>query len=528
MKIGIIGAGWYGCHLALALKKAGHDVTLFEKNEGIFSSISGTFGIRLHAGPHYPRSEETRKNCKRGFSRFIQHYPELVIAHQYSIYGLGDVDADGNPSKVDVHTFRSVCGESDHCNEIDPESYGYQGLLSAIDVEEPSIAVGSRLRNAFIRYLNDADVKINYNYEVKKIEPSRTSVLIGSDTTTEVFDKVINATSYQAFVPNDNDFPFDFEIKYQPCLALIYKDTTPDSRPISFIVTDGWFPSLLPITADNESASFSRSYILTHGKWTIMGSYSTSSEAKHVLTELDTDFVERYVKPSTENEMSRFWPTFADRFEYCGWTGEVLAKLKTKREFRSAITYEKDGIIQIVPGKINNIFDVEDEVLALLQDESLVLQRHGYRYIKNGVLDTSRNEIIEKPRLDDPNTCNLQTYQELQLKVSTEYAIQPRTSTFFKSTSSLYQRKNKQLDRLPQNYHFELQCLAGLVGGVATLTAMICILPIVGTTLSVIAGSAAIIGASCWAYNLFVAPQNQQKEALDMEQPLYRLENRGA
>ncbi len=63
MHIAIIGAGWYGAHLACELAKQRHTVTLIEKNIAILSETSGTFGVRLHRGPHYPRSSETRKGC---------------------------------------------------------------------------------------------------------------------------------------------------------------------------------------------------------------------------------------------------------------------------------------------------------------------------------------------------------------------------------------------------------------------------------------------------------------------------------
>ncbi len=115
MNIYIIGSGWYGCHIALYLVQAGHNVTLLERNSDIFQGTSGQFGIRLHSGPHYPRSAATRESCRRGGAEFKQHYPELVVPHQYSIYALGTLDADKNPSKVSQKNFESVCHESPEC-----------------------------------------------------------------------------------------------------------------------------------------------------------------------------------------------------------------------------------------------------------------------------------------------------------------------------------------------------------------------------------------------------------------------------
>jgi hypothetical protein len=99
MKIAIVGAGWYGCHLALKLKKAGHSVVLLEKNSDISMQISGKFGIRLHLSPHYPRSDATTNNCRNNFEKFKNEYSDLIVEHDYSIYGLGNFDADGLPSK---------------------------------------------------------------------------------------------------------------------------------------------------------------------------------------------------------------------------------------------------------------------------------------------------------------------------------------------------------------------------------------------------------------------------------------------
>ena len=67
MKIAIIGAGWFGCHLASELKNDGHSILLFEKEKDIFAGASGNNQNRLHLGYHYPRSYITREQSKKGF-----------------------------------------------------------------------------------------------------------------------------------------------------------------------------------------------------------------------------------------------------------------------------------------------------------------------------------------------------------------------------------------------------------------------------------------------------------------------------
>ena len=49
MNIAIIGAGWYGLHIASKLTEGGHLITIFEKSDRIFSGASGnnhpSFGV---------------------------------------------------------------------------------------------------------------------------------------------------------------------------------------------------------------------------------------------------------------------------------------------------------------------------------------------------------------------------------------------------------------------------------------------------------------------------------------------------
>jgi len=523
MKIGIIGSGWYGCHLALSLKKKGHDVTIYEKNRTIFSGISGKFGIRLHAGPHYPRSLETRKSCQRGLIEFKQRYPDLVIEHEYSIYGLGKVDAEKNPSRISEKQFKEVCAETNNCFEIDPKMRGYQDLQSVVEIDEPSIVLGDRLRNKFLLELCKAKIPIYFNTRVNNISNNGPSVTIETDDEFTSFDRVINATGYKSNIPNTDDFPVPIEVTYQPCVALVYEDTKPDKKPFSFIIIDGWFPCLMPVIDEEESDIIkSRKYILTHGKWTIMGSYSSEAEASTLLEYLDDDFIKNKIKTYAQHEMERFWPEFSERFKYVGWKSEVIAKLKTKREFRSAITYEKNGVIHIIPGKVSNIFDVEREINVLLEkkpadnlrrtwrngvsslfeDSSIILSYNGYKYVKHGVLHGSMAEIIEKPSHGEPNTCSIQTFAEIQqeekLTKRPQIIIPP-----YIDLKLIREYQNNIVEDSLQNTFFEIECFAGIAGGLSMFALMLLTLPATGPAIAAATSSAAVLGSGYCAYRLF-------------------------
>jgi len=424
MKICIIGAGWYGSHIARAARQAGHEVTLVDRNARIFQGVSGSRGIRLHSGPHYPRSVQTRQGCHVNSEKFSNTYPGLVIPHQYSVYGLGEEDANGAPSKVDEGQFDAVCQETTS-EKITPAEWGYQHLISAFNVKEPSIAGGEHLCTEFEGYLKQAGVRVVCNFNVTKLERTSNGISVTDGNTTETFDFVVNSTCFENLLPN-KPLPFDIEAVYQPCLALVYRDKleTVAKPPFSFIVMDGMYPCMMPyneryvgpLKKDDKGDAY-RVYMVTHGKWTIMASCDTFEKSQAVLHGITDEFVAQHIAPKCEADMTKFWPAFKNRFEYLGWTGSTLAKVKTAKEFRGAFSFcERDRpVAHVFPGKVGCIFSVGDEILTLLRNQQEdILEQDGYKFVKHGVLHEALGEMTEKPAAnDDRNTCQLQTYTEL-------------------------------------------------------------------------------------------------------------------
>ncbi|MHA6197674.1 FAD-dependent oxidoreductase [Pseudomonas wadenswilerensis] len=409
MHIAVAGAGWSGCHIALELAGRGHRVVLIEREADIFNGVSGSFGIRLHKGPHYPRSRATRDLCATTLQRFCARYPELVVTHEAAVYAHGTRDAIGQPSKVSGGVFDAVCHESPECRRIDPPAWGYRNMGAAYDLDEPSAVLGVRLRDYFRARLAAAGVEVRCRRQVLEAHGvgGRMRLALDDGGCVDV-DRLVNATGYQSLVPPGGPV---LDVVYQVCLGLQYEDSQPGQKPISFIVMDGWFPCLMPCVDDHEPSP--RHYVLTHGSYTILGSFPTPGQAQALLDSLDDAFVESRVRPLSEQQMCRFWPGFRPRFRYAGWKGVVLAKLRTRSEFRSSVVFEQAGIIHVFPGKITHVLQAGDEVLALLEDRGCVV-KHGLRHVRGGVLDRARCEIADKPRAGEANTADLQTHEMLR------------------------------------------------------------------------------------------------------------------
>lgn len=144
MRIRILGAGWYGCHLALAFLREGHDVEIHETQGRIFKGASGSIPARLHLGFHYPRSRMTRAACQEHSTAFMERYGFLTTGVPINIYAIAR-----DHSLVDFDQYvRTLQGEVEFVTITDPAEYGLQNVEGALLTGERHI-VTDRARAYF-------------------------------------------------------------------------------------------------------------------------------------------------------------------------------------------------------------------------------------------------------------------------------------------------------------------------------------------------------------------------------------------
>ena len=84
-KIAIIGAGIFGCTLAIILSKK-FDVQIFEKKRSILNEASKMNQFRFHLGFHYPRSQKTIKEIQKDYKDFVKFYGKKVYGNTDNYY----------------------------------------------------------------------------------------------------------------------------------------------------------------------------------------------------------------------------------------------------------------------------------------------------------------------------------------------------------------------------------------------------------------------------------------------------------
>lgn len=320
MKILILGAGWYGCHLARALRADGCDVFIVDKAGVIFAGASGGIPARVHLGFHYPRSAATRSACLAHQSRFMAEYGHLTAGVPVNLYAIAAHD-----SLLDFGTYvHTLAGSVPFLPVRDPAEYGLQNVEGAVLTGERHV-ITRKAREFFARELG----------EVVSANP-------GDCPFTP--DWTIDAT-FCARESAGVD-------RYEPCVTALLRG--PTDRAVT--VMDGPFPSVYPW--DEERGLLS----LTSAKFTPLARCATRQEAEEVLAAAE----ERELSLRCQamlGQIAHFWPIAANAFELHGWRLSIRAMPRSGADARLVDIVEFPGnVLRVRAGKIDAVLDAEDIV----------------------------------------------------------------------------------------------------------------------------------------------------------------------
>lgn len=224
MRIRVLGAGFYGCSLALSLMNDGHSVVVHEIADRIFAGASGGIPARLHQGFHYPRSRMTRAACHEHSDAFMERYGFLTMGVPINIYAIA-----ADHSLVDFDQYvRTLAGEVEFIRVARPEEFGLRNVEGALLTGERHI-VTDKARDYFQQALKG---HVSLNTAPGKVD-------------SDDWDLTIDAT----FCANDAA-GVD---RYEPCLVVMLEG------PIDKAVTimDGQFGSVYPWNEEKRLSSLS-------------------------------------------------------------------------------------------------------------------------------------------------------------------------------------------------------------------------------------------------------------------------------
>ena len=329
----IIGGGWYGCHLALSLKKKGFQIQLYEKNEEIFSEASFNNQNRLHLGFHYPRSYKTRLQSKKGYEDFLLNYRELIQNLELSIYAVSK-----DLSLMDFDTYKSIMKSTelnfeDITNNPPFKLNNLQGIIKT----DEKIIDSSKAKKFFKNHLKDISIN-NFEVTLKDINKFLNNDCFVIDCT---WNKIFKNKSFF----------------YESSILLKYKKKTKLSFGLT--IMDGNFPSIFPIDdqyislSDVEHTPFFKSL-------SFKNAYDSISNIK--INQVND------IMNKMETKIKKYVPNFYELFEFT----EPILSIKTKKlndksaDRSTYIIPIKDNLYSVYSGKIDTIFNIESQLLAIL------------------------------------------------------------------------------------------------------------------------------------------------------------------
>lgn len=362
----IIGGGFFGCRLALLLKKEfSINVLLLEKGPDLLLRASYHNQARVHNGYHYPRSVITAMRSRINFPRFVDEFRPAVVNDFDKYYAVAR-----NYSKVTAQQFRIFFDRIEA--PLKPVPKPVEKLFNP-DLIERLFTVQEYAFNADVLRaqlknqleLAGADVRLNCPAtSVKQAEggsidlhyEDRNLGQTVSVNTRAVFNCTysnINTLLANSGLPKIN-------LK-QELTEMAAVQVPPQIEKLGITVMCGPFFSVMPFPSLGLH-SFSHVRYTPHRYW-YDKDMSTDNDTLFDAMQRQSNFV------AMQKDAARYMPILAEcEFKRSLWEVKTLLPASEGDDSRPILfneSRELPGLVSIMGGKIDNIYDMETEVLNL-------------------------------------------------------------------------------------------------------------------------------------------------------------------
>lgn len=365
-QVTIVGGGFYGAAIGLFLKKIKkiENVTIYEQSDQLLGRASYANQARVHNGYHYPRSFTTAFRSHANFERFSKDWAVCIKKDFDKYYALARRN-----SKVTSSQFQRFCAQIE--SPILPAEEDIVRLFNPVLIEkvfkvEEYAFDACKLRDWLQAELASAGVKTMLNHQVFDAHHSESGeVAFQMKSPSGEIKRIhtpllLNCTYSGLGQIHRNDFCSGMDLKHEITeLALI--QVPPVMNSIGITVMDGPFFSVMPFPAQN-CHSLSHVRYTPHRHW----------RDRHGISPyevLDDDPCETRVDRMIRDAI-RYLPVLASS-EHLESLFEVKTVLvKNEADDGRPILFREDprirGLISILGGKIDNIYDILESIDALV------------------------------------------------------------------------------------------------------------------------------------------------------------------
>jgi hypothetical protein len=344
MKIAIVGAGFFGHHIAaeLAVRYPSSTVDIFEMAQAPLLGAGTINQCRLHLGFHYPRSGYTIYQSVINYDRFLETYGEFlnpVDNNLYAVHRDGLSTAEQYLAVMDSFSLPYERMEVPKDLFVRPEE-----ISLLLRVPEKSIdvrLVRTRLSERFSGTLH-------LGITIDEIDPTAGRLFSGTGQYGP-FDFVINAT----YVDPNLGLPESkrFGLKHELTALVLAKTSLPATTAVT--IMDGSFVSLYPAYG---------------GLHTLSSVAHTPFRKYPNVAELLADYPRREALAVQERVSERIGQHVQEHLGLTYSVKEVWVTAKTKLatdkgDSRVTEVRRHDRLFSVLCGKIDAVFGASDTIL---------------------------------------------------------------------------------------------------------------------------------------------------------------------
>jgi hypothetical protein len=220
MKIAIIGAGFYGCSIALELVNDYTDIQidLYEKGKDIFKGAASNNQHRIHKGFHYPRSNETIDQILNNYQSFKDKYYDLISPVKDNYY-LIEKNSKVNLEDY-INKYKSFGVPFREIDNFEIEPFVNTELIEGgISTTEEVINLKKAYEYFKERIMNSKNISLKLKKNITEID--------GNKIDDEKYDFIINCTYNSpnlGIVSKDKMLNLKYEICIIPIVDNFFKE----------------------------------------------------------------------------------------------------------------------------------------------------------------------------------------------------------------------------------------------------------------------------------------------------------------
>lgn len=349
----IIGGGFYGCALALYLRKKFRRIAILEKESALLLKASHNNQARIHGGYHYPRSVLTALRSRVNYEQFVSDYSfclDQKFEKYYAVARFG--------SSINANHFHIFCERINAPISEAPKSV--RQLVNSDLIEEifkvEECAIDTKvIQTYFDEELRKKEITLWLNTKASQVRQCNGAieVEISKDNVRLSAGLVFNCTYARL-----NELLANSSLPLRPLkheyteIALI--DVPESLKGIGITVMDGPFFSCMPYPAD-------KLHSLSHVRYT---PHSHWHENEKWIDNDNSTFIKKYQSnfPSMIKDAQRYIPMLANSsYKRSMWETKTTLPENEKDDGRPILLLKNHGLKNfycVMGGKLDNIYDI--------------------------------------------------------------------------------------------------------------------------------------------------------------------------